>query len=267
MPQRIINDATFHYLESGRGLTIALVHGFPLDCRMWQNQVDALSDRYRVIAPDLRGFGRSLSDEPFTIASLADDLRLLLKELGALPCILGGLSMGGYVALAFARKYASDLRGLMLIDTKAEADVPAARENRNRMIEQVRTSGTEAVADQMLSRLLCPQTIQQQKELTQKVRQIMLSQSPQTIQNALAALRDREDYTQDLPMIRVPTLLIYGEHDIVTPPTVGQQMAGLLPNPTFVTIRGAGHLAPMEQPHDLNTAIRRFAEAVASGKQ
>src|SRR4051794_16033318 len=116
------------YTDRGRGEPLVLLHGFPLDRRMWDAQTEKLSDHYRVIAPDLRGFGQSRRSDPFTIESLADDTHLFLEQLAAAPCVLAGLSMGGYVALAYAKKYAADLRGLVLVDTKAEADSPQAKE-------------------------------------------------------------------------------------------------------------------------------------------
>src|SRR5215218_4015337 len=135
MPQRSVNGTTLNYLEQGTGTPLVLLHGFPLDSRIWREQIAALSDRFRVIAPDLRGFGQSKSDDAFTMQSLADDVHALLADRGALPAILGGLSMGGYVALAYAKKYPSDLRGLALIDTKAEADTPEGKQGRQKMIE------------------------------------------------------------------------------------------------------------------------------------
>src|SRR5688572_5793193 len=119
MPERNVNGTTIAYEEKGQDTPLVLLHGFPLDSRIWKEQVASLSDRFRVITPDLRGFGRSKSNEPFTMESLADDVHALLADIGALPAILGGLSMGGYVALAYAKKYPTDLLGLMLIDTKA----------------------------------------------------------------------------------------------------------------------------------------------------
>src|SRR5262245_62932806 len=107
MPTKTINGVNVCYQDRGRGAAVVLVHGFPLDSRMWEAQIEALSDRYRVIAPDLRGFGQSKSDEPFTVASQADEIHKLLNELGVTPCVLFGLSMGGYIALTFVRKYQS----------------------------------------------------------------------------------------------------------------------------------------------------------------
>src|SRR3954471_5470103 len=133
------------YTDRGRGAVLVLLHGFPLDRRMWDAQVEKLSDHYRVVAPDLRGFGQSRRSDPFTIESLADDTHLFLEQLAATPCVLAGLSMGGYVALAYAKKYPADLRGLILMDTKAESDTPQAKEGRAKMIELARSSGATAV--------------------------------------------------------------------------------------------------------------------------
>src|SRR5437870_4244544 len=134
--------ATLHYDQAGRGLPLALLHGFPLDSRVWAKQRAALADQCRVITPDLRGFGKSTSDQPFSIESQADDVHAWLKQIGALPGVLGGLSMGGYVALACAKKYPADLRGLILIDTKADADTPDGKQAREKMIDLVRQKGS-----------------------------------------------------------------------------------------------------------------------------
>src|SRR4051794_24342748 len=115
MPSKSINGTTIHYTEAGSGPSLLLVHGFPLDSRMWEKQVAELSARYHVLAPDLRGFGRSASNDAFTMESLAEDLHALLVELNVCPVVLAGLSMGGYVALAYAKKYPMDLRGLILL--------------------------------------------------------------------------------------------------------------------------------------------------------
>src|SRR3954464_4498109 len=124
MPTFNVNGITTFASERGTGIPLVLIHGFPLNGTMWSAQITALSDAYRVITPDLRGFGQTPSTDAFTMESLADDVHALLAQMNALPCILGGLSMGGYVALAYAKKFANDLRALMLIDTKAEGDSP-----------------------------------------------------------------------------------------------------------------------------------------------
>src|SRR3954464_4550683 len=183
---RTINGATLSYNESGPrdGRAVVLVHGFPLDSRIFVKQAQALCDTCRVICPDLRGFGKSRSDDAFTVASLADDLHALLSEIGALPCTLGGLSMGGYVALAFAKKYPRDLRALLLIDTRSEGDSPDGKAGRDKMIQQARSGGAKAVADAMLPKILSEEG-QKNAALVRELRGIMESQSPRTIEHAL----------------------------------------------------------------------------------
>src|SRR5688500_18531358 len=134
------------YTDRGRGDPVVFLHGFPLDRRVWDAQAAKLSDRHRVIAPDFRGFGRSANDEPFTIESLADNIHTFVDQLVAKPCVLVGLSMGGYVALAYAKMFPEDLRGLVLVDTKAEGDTAEGKAGRQKMIELVRSSGATAVA-------------------------------------------------------------------------------------------------------------------------
>src|SRR5580765_6907461 len=160
MPDRTINNTALHYEESGKGTPLVLLHGFPLDGRVWDAQQKSLGDRFRVIAPDLRGFGKSApATSPFTMESLADDMHALLAEIGALPCVLGGLSMGGYVALAYVKEYPADLKGLALVDTRAEGDPPEGKEARAKMIELVKSKGPPAVADAMMPKLLAPDSL------------------------------------------------------------------------------------------------------------
>lgn len=264
MPNKSINGVTMNYQERGRGPAIVLVHGFPLDSRIWQAQLEALSDRYRVIAPDLRGFGQSKPPGPMTVDSLADDLHALLGQLGALPCVFGGLSMGGYVALAMARKYPTDLRGLILIDTRAEGDTPEGKENRNKMIASLRPGGTKAVADAMFPKMIHSETAEHRQDIAHKLRQIMESQDPATVEQAIIALRDRPDRIGELKLINTPTHIIVGEHDAITPVAMSRTMEQGIPSATLTVIPKAGHMSPMEQAEDVTTAIRRFAEKVTA---
>ena len=264
MPARTVNGASIHYEESGQGTPpVVLLHGFPLDSRVWKAQREALADRHRVIMPDLRGFGRSASDDPFTMESIADDVHALLEDLGALPCVLGGLSMGGYVALAYAKKYPADLAGLLLIDTRAEADTPEGREGRQKMIDLVRQKGPSAVAEGMMSKMLAPDRAASSPALARELRTIMEAQPPRTIENALAAMRDRPDFRDDLPSIPVQTLILVGDADAITPPAVAEALNKGIPKSKLITIPGAGHMTPMEQPEQVNRAIRDFVSKLA----
>jgi pimeloyl-ACP methyl ester carboxylesterase len=231
---------------------------------MWNAQISALSfpPGRRLIAPDLRGFGRFPSDTPFTIESLADDVHALLADVGAIPFVLVGLSMGGYVALAYARKYPNDLRGLALVDTKAEADTPDGKAGRDKMIELVRKDGSKAVADQMMPKMLAKDAADQRPQTAQALRRIMEACPPKTIEHALAAMRDRPDRSGELAAIKVPTLVIVGDSDAITPPQVAESMAGKIPGAQLVIIRGAGHMSPMEQPEQVNRALRAFLDRI-----
>ncbi len=262
MPTRIPSGVRLHYIERGRGLPVVLLHGFPFDLRIWNAQLDSLSNRFRVIAPDFPGFGRSPVARPFSIVSLADEIRQLLIQIDALPCVLGGLSMGGYVALAFESQYPGDLLGLMLIDTRAEADSPEGRQNRNKMIELVRASGSRAIADQMLPKLLADTADQRRPGIVANLRQIMEACPAQTIQDALTAMRDRDDYRPRLQSIRVPTLLVAGEEDGLTPPSLAKETASRIPCSHVAIIPESGHMTPMEQPALLSEAIGRFLAAI-----
>jgi len=248
------------YSERGEGEPIVLVHGFPLDSRMWEAQIAEISGSRRLIAPDLRGFGRSSDASPFSVESLADDLHALLSDLGALPCVLGGLSMGGYVSLAYAYQYPGDLRGLMLVDTKAEGDSAEQKEGRGKMIELVRQQGSRAVAEQMLPRMLAKGTPKSRPAVAQALMSIMEACPPITIEHALLAMRDRPDQTPNLPAIAVPTLIVVGDADAITPVSVAQSMQKQIPRAQLAVIKGAGHMSPMEQPVQVNQTMARFLD-------
>lgn len=273
MPTRTLMGTTLHYDEAGpggqggqaghaghaaQGSPLVLLHGFPLDSRVWAKQREGLADRFRVITPDLRGFGKSTSADRFSMESLADDVHALLEAIGALPAVLGGLSMGGYVALEYARKYPADLKGLILVDTKAEGDTAEGKEGRNKMIELVRAQGSSAVAEQMMPKMLAPETPATRPQVARELRSIMENCPALTIEHALVAMRDRIDHTANLPSIAVPTLMIVGAEDAITPPKVAQAMQSAIPRSQLAVIPDAGHMAVMEQPEQVNRTIANF---------
>lgn len=264
MPKREAHGVLIHYTEQGTGNPVVLVHGFPLDSTMWAAQVTAVAGAgYRVITPDLRGFGESdfesARGRPYTLEALADELHVLLEGIGALPCALAGLSMGGYVALAHLKKYPVDLRGLILIDTKAEADTADGKQGRQKMIDLVRREGARAVADQMMPKMLSSESAAR-PQLAGSLRAMMEACPPRTIEAALAAMRDRPDRSGELAAVHVPTLVLVGDADAITPPNVAEGMAQKIPGAQLVTVRGAGHMSPMEQPEQVNRAITAFLE-------
>jgi pimeloyl-ACP methyl ester carboxylesterase len=258
MPARTVGNASFYYEESGRGLPLVLLHGFPLDSRIWRKQRESLADSFHVITPDLRGFGKSQSNESFTMKSLADDVHAFLAEIGALPAVLGGLSMGGYVALEYVKKYPTDLRGLLLIDTRAEGDSTEGKQARTKMIELVKEKGPPAVAEQMMPKMLAPDSLKGKDDVVRELQQIMQSCPATTIINALLAMRDRTDHTSDLPSIGAETLIVVGEADSITPVASAEKMHTAIPNSQLTIIPKAGHMTSMEQPQALNDAIHSF---------
>ena len=258
MPTRQIDEISFSFDDRGSGIPFVLLHGFPLDRRMWAEQAADSSLRGRKIVIDLPGFGRSQPPIPFTIPSLARSVRELLAQLDALPCVLAGLSMGGYIALNFAREFQSDLRGLILVDTRAEADTVQGKENRQKMIELVRAKGSAAIADQMQPKLLSPDTVAHRPNQVRALRQMMEDAPAQTIEYALSAMRDRPDMTEALASIVTPALILVGDSDEITPPAVAKAMQKKLPDAEMVVIHGAGHMSPLEQPAQVNRAIRNF---------
>lgn len=260
MPTVQINGNTIHYTDTGSGKPVILLHGYPLDSRIWDGQVDVLAERYRVIAPDFAGFGRSTAAKPFTIPSMANDIRQLATELGALPCAVAGLSMGGYVALAWVKLCPTDIKALMIVDSKPQADSAEARQNRNRMIELAGTGGASAIADQMLKSLLTPQTLSNDPQMVQRLRQIIEDQPVQTLQWAQAAMRDREDLSDFVTSIADPTLILVGEKDPLTTPEMARALHATVSQSRLAIIPEAGHLPTLERPRETAEAMRRFLD-------
>jgi 3-oxoadipate enol-lactonase len=254
------------YASAGRaGTPLLLVHGYPLDRSMWTPQLDALGDVARVIAPDLRGFGESpAAGETMTMDDYAWDLARLLGTLDETSAIVCGLSMGGYIAMAFATKYPAAVRGLILANTRAGADGDAARDARRAAIEKVRTEGVGAIADAMLPKMLTEATRAARPDLAAEVRAMMARQSPGGVTAALRGMMERPDRTSWLPSIDVPTLIITSDGDALIPQTEGAALAQAIPRSKLVVIPGAAHLSNVENPNAFNTAVREFLATLPS---
>jgi pimeloyl-ACP methyl ester carboxylesterase len=245
---------------SGAGTPLVLLHAFPLDGRMWAPQVEALSGTYQVIVPDLRGFGaaREQAVEEAGMDLLADDLARLLDDRGLDQVVLGGLSLGGYVALAFLRGHADRVSGLVLLDTKATADGDQARAARLEMAERVLAEGSGFVPEAMLPRLLGETSREHRPELVEKVTALILEQDPKAIAGAQRGMAARAATTDVLGSISVPTLVVTGEEDTVTGPEVGRDLAAGIPGSRFLLVEEAGHLVNLEQPEIVNEALLDF---------
>jgi 3-oxoadipate enol-lactonase len=260
MPSVTVNGIRLNVIDEGDGPAMVFLHGFPLDHSMWDNQRREFRNTHRVIIPDLRGFGRSeVPPVPVTMDVFADDVAALLDALGVdEPAILCGLSMGGYIAFAFVRRHAARLKGLVLCDTRAAADTPEAATNRRRMAERVLTDGPLVVAEAMMPRFFGPTTNEKQPQVTDAVRNVMLATSSRGIAAGQLAMADRPDSTPTLDQIAVPTLVVVGEHDAISPPAEMQEFAAKIAGAETVVIPGAGHMAPLEKPAEVNRAIREW---------
>ncbi len=261
----IVNGIRMAYALRGKGheTALLLIHGFPLDHRLWAAQLRGLGADLCVLAPDLRGHGKSeLTPGPLTMSQHADDLAGLLDEFGIRRAIVAGLSMGGYVAFAFWRRHPERVQALALLDTRAEPDNPAARASRDATAARVQQMGADSIADEMLPKLLAPASLANPR-LAGAARTMMASQPVAGIVGALAGLRDREDSRPTLPTITVPTLVLTGEADMLTPPADAAAMAAAIPAARLVTISGAGHFSPLENPRAVNAALRNFVRAVS----
>jgi 3-oxoadipate enol-lactonase len=258
------------YTDKGPGPVVVLLHGFPLGRAMWVEQVSGVGSTYRIIAPDLRGHGDSPApDGDYTIDEMADDVIELLDTLGLdTPVVVGGLSMGGYVALSIMARYPDRVRALMLMDTRPEADSPEAAEKREELARAVLAAGQPGpVIDAMTARLFSRLTLENRPERVTPIRELMESNTARGVVGALRAMAHRPDRRDLLPEIRVPTLVLVGEDDVVTPPDVAQAMADAIPGARLEVIPWAGHLAPYENHSVANGVILRFLEERADSAQ
>ncbi|HUR69367.1 MAG TPA: alpha/beta fold hydrolase [Candidatus Thermoplasmatota archaeon] len=244
-----------HSDHGPRGATaVILLHGFPLDHRMWRAQKEALEHAgWRVIVPDLRGFGKAPPGRGAPgMKEYAGDVLRLADRAGLSRFVLVGFSMGGYVALEVARQAPDRLQGLALVDSRAEPDSDEARAGRVKTADAVRAQGAQVVADAMVPKML---TAGAPERLHAEVRDMMLAQPIEGIVAALHAMGARPDPRSGLPQLRVPTLLVVGEHDPITPPEASKAMAAAIPGARLQVIPGAAHLSPVEQPEAVNAAL------------
>lgn len=255
-----ISDIRLNVVDRGQGPVVLLVHGYPLDHQMWRHQIEELSRDFRVIAPDLRGFGQSnVTPGLVTMQRYADDLVALLEALDARDRVtVCGLSMGGYIAFQFALRHRSRLEKLILCDTKAAADTPEAAKTRVDTAQKVLAEGPQAIVDGMLPKLFALESFDKLADVVKATRKVMLDTKPDGIAAALRGMAERPDVTGDLKSIDVPTLVLCGEHDVITPVAEMRAVAEKLPQAQFVLIPGAGHMAPLERPREVNDALRAF---------
>ena len=254
-----INDIQMAYTDAGDGPPVVLIHGYPFNRSLWNEQVAALSSSYRVIAPDLRGFGETdASDGPATMNRMAQDVAQLMDHLEIPQAVIGGLSMGGYVALAFYKQFPSRVRALILADTRAQADTEEAKQTRAQQAEKALSEGMAGIADAMLPKLLTPETVSKRPEIVKRVRDMMLTSKPEGAAAALRGMAEREDQTQFLSQISSPTLILVGAEDAITPVIDSEKMHHAIKGSRLVVLENAGHVSNLERTDQFNEALLEF---------
>ena len=258
-----INDIDLAYTDAGAGPPVVLIHGYPFNRSLWTEQVEALRSTHRVVAPDLRGFGESDSSEgPTRMTRFAGDVAALMDALEIEQAVIAGLSMGGYVALAFARMIPARVKALVLADTRAQADTEEAKQTRFHQAEKAVAAGMAGIADAMLPKLLTPETVSKRPELVKRIRDMMLTAKPEGAAMALLGMAEREDQTEFISSILVPTLILVGREDAITPVADSEKMQSQIKNSRLVVIENAGHVSNLEQTEQFNDALLGFLSSV-----
>lgn len=254
-----INDIQMAYTDTGVGHPVVLIHGYPFNRSLWNEQVAALSSSYRVIASDLRGFGETESSEgTVTMNRMAADVAVLLDHLEIPQAAIGGLSMGGYVALAFYKQFPSRVRALILADTRAQADTEEAKQTRHQQAEKALSEGMAGIADAMLPKLLTPETVSKHPDIVKRVRDMMLKLKPEGAAGALLGMAERDDQTELLSTITVPTLIIVGAEDAITTVADSEKMHQAIAGSRLVVLANAGHVSNLERTERFNEALLDF---------
>jgi pimeloyl-ACP methyl ester carboxylesterase len=255
------------YLERAPAATVrprgvlVLIHAFPLNARMFEPQLPLAEGGWRVIAPQLRGFDGATNDPPASsVDDYAGDVIDLLDALHVEEAVIGGVSMGGYVALAMFRHAPRYFQGMLLADTKASADTPEGVEGRKKMLRLVEEKGAAGVADEMIPKLLGETTRRTRPDVVERVRSLILGNSTQAIAAAVRALMTRPDSTPLLPTIHGPTLILVGEEDTVTPKAAAEEMQRGIAGSRMQIIAGAGHLTNLEDPQAFNSPLAEFLD-------
>lgn len=258
-----IDDIQLAYTAVGDGPAVILIHGYPFNRSLWTELAESLLDRYRVVIPDLRGFGETESSEsPAKMNRMAEDIAKLMDHLNIDQAVIGGLSMGGYVALAFCKQYPTRVRALVLADTRAQADTEEGKQTRAQQAEKALAEGMAGIADAMLPKLLTPDTVSKHPEVVKRIRDMMLKTKPQGAAAALMGMAQRDDQTEFISSIDVPTLIVVGREDAITPLADSEAMHAKITGSRLVVIENAGHVSNLEQTEQFNNAVRGFLNSL-----
>jgi len=263
-----LNGAPFSYVEKGNhsSLPVVFLHGFPFGHKMWLEQLEAVGRRYRAITYDIRGHGESyVGDGQFTIEGHVDDLFALLDHLNLKKVVIVGLSMGGYITLRALEREPDRFVAAVLCDTRSEADGNEAKLKRFANIALVKKEGSAAFAEKFLQALFAPRSFDTQPEKVELIRGIIAKTSPLSIAGTLLALAARTDTTASLSTIKIPTLILVGELDPITPPAAAEAMHERIPGSELFIVPHAAHMSNLENTEFFNEKLLYFLKRVATG--
>jgi 3-oxoadipate enol-lactonase len=259
---RFLNDGIgMEYEVAGprTGVPVVLIHGFPFNRHMWKPQVGELKQHHYVVTYDIRGFGESdAGDGQYSVEYFVDDLISLLDHLRIPRAVAAGLSMGGYIALRAIERHPDRFRGLILADTRSEPDTNEGKVKRAEQARSLKKEGMKKFADSFLPGVFDPETPNKRPEVVRMVRTMIESASPAAAAGTLIALAARTDTTPALYNINVPSLILVGRHDSITPPAAASAMKGKMREAELQIISGAGHLSNLENPEEFNRHILKF---------
>lgn len=256
-----VNDLSVSYCDEGpiTAPTILFIHGFPFNKSMWNSQIEALKENYRVIAYDIRGHGQSdRGDENLSIDLFANDLLFFMDALNLEKPVLCGLSMGGYIALNAISKFPEHFEALILCDTQCAADTPEAKGKRMKAIELISKSGVEKYAEESIKNLFATESFSSKKAEIAAIREMIVTTSVQSLAYTLFALSERKGTCSKLQDIALPVLILVGKEDKITPPSASQLMQEKIQGALLYIIEHAGHVSNMENPVQFNEKVMRF---------
>jgi pimeloyl-ACP methyl ester carboxylesterase len=262
----MINDVPLNYVEVGKrdGIPIIFLHGFPFSHEMWKPQLDVIGDRYRAIAYDIRGHGESyVGDGQFTIEGHVDDLIAVLDHFKIQQSIIVGLSMGGYIALRALERNPDRFMAAALCDTRSEADTTESKLKRFESIRSVKEHGSAVYAEAFVKAVFDQQTFTRMPDIIRSIQNTISRTTPLSIAGTLLALASRTDTTPSLAAIKIPTLILVGEHDTTTPPAAAQALHERIKGSVLHIVPNAAHMSNMENPAYFNEKLFEFLVRVS----
>jgi pimeloyl-ACP methyl ester carboxylesterase len=254
----LVADTEITYDDIGSGLPVVFLHAFPLNRTMWEPQVGALVAECRCITIDFRGFGASAAAPPYTMDRYADDVAGVLDTLQIERAVVVGISMGGYASFALWRRHRDRIRALVLADTRAGADTVETVARRHELIEVAETQGSTAVANMQIVGLVGKTTRDKRPDIYDSIHRMMAQTAPEGIVGGLQAMIERPDSTATCATIDVPTLIVVGEEDVLTPPKEARVLHRAISGSRIEVLRQAGHLPNVERPAAFNTVVSEF---------